>query len=74
MEKTTNKSGRGGKREGAGRKKMDDPRRNMLPFGVTRKTLERTKRLRELTKHDEIKFVDMFEEWVAQLAQDYGIE
>ena len=78
--KTTKKKkdNRGGKREGAGRKKgfklKDNPRVKMLPFRVTEDTYRRTKELREQTKQDEMTFVDMLESWVADMAQEYGIE
>ena len=78
------KSGRGGRREGAGRKKgvkigsigqrKPNPKNSMLPFRVSEKTAGRVKQLRELTKEDTMPFVDMFEKWVEEMAQDYGIE
>lgn len=72
------KDNRGGKREGAGRPKgtgtKDNPKVKMLPFRVSEKTSERIKQLRELTKEDEMPFVDMLEKWVEEYAQSYGIE
>lgn len=72
--------GRGGKREGAGRKPgatgpyKENPKTKMLPFRVSEKTAERIKTLRELTKQDTKPFVDMLEDWVEQLSKDYGLE
>lgn len=68
------KGGWGGKREGAGRKKVENPHNRMLTFGVTEDTKRRANALREITKNDTMPFVAMFESWVAELAQDYGIE
>ena len=75
------KETRGGKREGAGRKPgvkvgpyKENPRNTMLPFRVSAITAQRIKRLRELTKGDATPFVDMLEDWVRELAGDYGIE
>lgn len=75
------KGTRGGKREGAGRKAgvkvgpyKDNPKNTMLPFRVSEITAIRIKALREATKGDTIPFVDMLEEWVKELAEDYGIE
>lgn len=72
---------RGGKREGAGRKKgvavgpyKENPKNTMLPFRVSEVTARRIKQLREMTKEDATPFVDMLEEWVKGLAEDYGIE
>ena len=76
--------GRGGKRKGAGRKKgvavgpygprTENPKTKMLPFRVSEITSERIKQLRELTKYDTMPFVDMLEDWVRELAEDYGIQ
>lgn len=73
--------GRGGKREGAGRKPgvkvgpyKENPKNAMLPFRVSEATARRTKELRALTKEDAMPFVDMLEKWVEELARDYGIE
>ena len=75
MEKETKKkSGRGGKRAGAGRKKTANPRNTMLPFRVTEATMRRINSLRELTKQDTMPFVAMFEAWVEDMAKDYGVE
>lgn len=72
---------RGGKRQGAGRKAgvkvgpyKENPKNTMLPFRVSEVTAHRIKALRELTKDDTMPFVDMLEEWVRELAEDYGIE
>ena len=46
----------------------------MLPFRVSEVTARRIKQLREMTKEDATPFVDMLEEWVKGLAEDYGIE
>lgn len=80
-EETKKKSTRGGARPGAGRKKgvkigpiKENPRNTMLPFRVSELTAWRIKELRDLTKHDEKTFVDLLEEWVGQMAYDYGIE
>lgn len=68
----------GGRREGAGRKAgvkiVENPRNTMLPFRVSELTAQRVKALRELTKQDEMPFVTMLENWVADLAKEYGIE
>lgn len=78
MEEKAKKSGRGGRREGAGRKKgfrlKENPRNTMLPFRVTEKTARRIKELREMTGEDTMPFVEMLEAWVAEMAQDYGID
>lgn len=67
--------GRGGARPGAGRPRTkDNPKVAMLPFRVSEITASRIKQLRELTKDDATPFVDMLEEWVKDLARDYGIE
>ena len=68
----------GGKREGVGRKLgvqiKENPRNTMLPFRVSELTARRIKELRELTKHDDKTFVDMLEDWIAEQAENYGIE
>lgn len=68
----------GGRREGAGRKKgfklVENPKNTMLPFRVSEATARRIKQLRELTKQDDMPFVDTFEKWVEEYAQSYGIE
>lgn len=78
MKESEKTKGRGGRREGAGRKKgfrlKENPRNTMLPFRVTEKTARRIKELRELTRDDTMPFVEMLEAWVAEMAQDYGIE
>lgn len=67
---------RGGKREGAGRKpKYDgDAMSAHITFRVKEATYHRVRQLRELTKDDEMPFNRMFEKWVEEYAQDYGIE
>lgn len=79
--KKTTTTTRGGKRQGAGRKAgvkvgpyKENPKNTMLPFRVSEITARRIKELRELTKDDSEPFVDMLEDWVRELAQDYGIE
>ena len=84
MEEEKKKGGWGGKRAGAGRKKgkkigtigryKENPKSEHITFRVTEHTLRRVKELRELTKRDTFPFNNMFEAWVAQLAQDYGLE
>ena len=77
MKTTTKKKadGRGGYRPGAGRKPWkENPKNTMLPFRVSEVTARRIKALREMTKEDTMPFVDMLEDWVAEMAQDYGIE
>jgi len=81
MEEEKKKGGWGGKRAGAGRKKgklighvKENPKCALAAFRVSEKTLNRIKQLRDLTKHDTAPFNNMFEEWVAQLASDYGLE
>jgi len=78
---TAKTTARGGKRQGAGRKAgvkvgpyKENPKNTMLPFRVSEITARRIKELRELTKDDSEPFVDMLEDWVRELAQDYGIE
>jgi hypothetical protein len=67
--------GRGGRREGAGRPKTkENPKDTMLTFRVSAVTARRIKALRELTKDDEVPFVDVLEQWVKDYATDYGIE
>lgn len=77
-EKPKEHEGWGGKRPGAGRKKgfklVANPKNTMLPFRVSEITAIRIKQLREATKQDEMPFVDMFEKWVEEYAQSYGIE
>lgn len=72
------KERRGGAREGAGRKRgvqiKEHPRNKHFSFGVSEITVQRSNKLRELTKQDEMPFVDMLEKWVEELAQEYGIE
>lgn len=71
---------RGGKRDGAGRKAgfsvayPDEQLTAQATFRVRAITHERIKQLRELTKEDEMPFNRMFEAWVEEYAQSYGIE
>lgn len=71
---------RGGKREGAGRKagySIAYPDEQLTAQVVIRTraiTHERIKQLREVTKQDELPFNRMFEKWVEEYAQSYGIE
>ena len=81
MEEKKKLENRGGKREGAGRKKgvkigqiKQNPKNTMLTFRVSEATSMRIKQLREITKHDAMPFTDMLESWVKDLAEDYGIE
>ena len=84
MEETTKKrrgrppkkvENRGGRREGAGRKPFkENPKCENATFRVSAKTLDQIRKLRELTKEDEINFNEMFVRWVDEYAQDYGIE
>lgn len=80
-EEKPKKPTRGGKRVGAGRKPgvkvgayKENPKNTMLPFRVSEKTARRIKQLRELTKEDTMPFVDMLENWVEDMAKDYGVE
>jgi len=68
--------GWGGKREGAGNKAKgaDAPLTAQEVFRVTADTHRRVKALREMTAQDDKPFNRMFELWVAELAQEYGIE
>ena len=74
------KDNRGGKREGAGRKGgysvvyPDEQLTAQATFRVRAITHQRIKQLRELTKEDEMPFNRMFEAWVEEYAQSYGIE
>lgn len=75
------KETRGGKREGAGRKKGvgitysgGEMLSAHLSIRVREITNTRVKQLRELTKQDDMPFNRMFESWVADLAQEYGLE
>lgn len=69
---------RGGKREGAGRKKgfklVENPRNKGVTFMVSEKMLNQIRQLREITKEEEPNFNAMFVNWVEKTAQDYGIE
>lgn len=69
------KNGWGGPRPGSGRKARGEyPKNKMLTFRVSEVTARRIKALRELTKDDAMPFVDMLEAWVADMANDYGLE
>lgn len=83
MENEIKKDGRGGRREGAGRKQgvkvgaykgRSETLSKQEVFCVTEKTHDRVKQLRELTKQDTMPFNRMFEAWVAEMAKDYGID
>lgn len=71
---------RGGRREGAGRKGgysvayPDEQLTAQVTIRVRAITHERIKKLRELTKGDTMPFNRMFESWVEEYAQTYGIE
>ena len=74
---------RGGKREGAGRKKGVGvgPYKGGTAllsandtFRVSEDTHRRIKLLREMTKDDSMPFNRMFEKWVEEYAKDYGID
>lgn len=68
------KERRGGAREGAGRPRKDNPRTQHITIIGTPLTLARIKQLREFMKNDEPTFNTAFENWVEELAKDYGIE
>ena len=71
---------RGGKREGAGRKKgtlttyPNEPLDGQVVMRIRSITQERIRQLREATKGDTMPFNRMFEQWVEDYAKDYGIE
>lgn len=71
---------RGGRREGAGRKKgtmlvyQDEPLTGSVTMRIREVTQRRIKELREATKSDEMPFNRMFESWVEDMAKEYGIE
>ena len=78
--KPKKKDGRGGKREGAGRKAgvsvvyegvMLDEQVTMRVRSITKK---RVVQLREITRDDETPFNRAFENWVEDYAKTYGIE
>lgn len=46
----------------------------MLTFRVSEATARRIKELREVTRDDEMPFVETLEQWVKDYASDYGIE
>lgn len=65
----------GGRRAGAGRKPLgEDATKVHISFRVRPTTLRRVRALREATKQDDMPFNRMFEKWVEDLAQKYGIE
>jgi len=65
----------GGKREGAGRKPMgEEAHTSPVFFSVRPGILRKVQGLREATKQDDMPFNRMFEKWVEDLAQEYGIE
>jgi len=72
------KGGWGGRRDGAGRpigsSTKENPRNTMLTFRVSEATARRIKELREVTRDDEMPFVETLEQWVKDYASDYGIE
>lgn len=74
------KENRGGARVGAGRKGgysiayPDEQLKGQVVIRIRTITQERIKQLRELTKQDTMPFNRMFEEWVEEVARDYGIE
>lgn len=68
------KGGWGGRRDGAGRKPVDEPRNVCATFSVSARTMGLIRQLRELTRDDEVDFNLMFVLWVDDLAGDYGIE
>lgn len=74
------KENRGGKREGAGRKGgytlvyPDEQLTAQVTIRVRAITHERIRQLREMTKEDTLPFNRMFEKWVEEYAESYGIE
>ena len=52
----------------------ENPRNTMLTFRVSEATARRIKELREVTRDDEMPFVETLEQWVKDYASDYGIE
>lgn len=76
MRKKKEKDPRGGAREGAGRKRLDPTgvRLDHATFSISAETARRIKALREATKNDDLPFNRMFEKWVEELAEAYGIE
>ena len=66
----------GGKREGAGRKApgAKGPLTHTTAIRVTEESDRRIRALREATKNDDLPFNRMFEKWVKELAEAYGIE
>ena len=76
MRKKKEKDPRGGAREGAGRKPMETEKKlsKHISFRASVATDRRIRALREATKNDDLPFNRMFEEWVKELAEAYGIE
>ncbi len=79
--KPKKKDGRGGKREGAGRKsgvgvtyESKEPLDEQVTMRVRAITKSRVVKLREATRDDDVPFNRMFEDWVADYAKQYGIE
>lgn len=74
------KDGRGGKREGAGRKKgvsvayEGDMLSSQITLRVRDITKERVVQLRELTKYDDMSFNRLLEAWVEEMAKKYGLD
>ena len=65
----------GGPRPGSGRKSLgDNAIKAPLSFRVKPATLRRVRALREATRQDDMPFNRMFEQWVEDMAKDYGIE
>lgn len=75
-EKPKEHEGWGGKREGAGRKAKGAtaPLVGHVTFRTTDATVRRVQSLREATRQEEMPFNRMFEAWVEEYAQSYGIE
>ena len=70
------KETRGGARPGAGRKPMETEKKLSvhISFRASLATDRRIRALREATKNDDLPFNRMFEKWVEELAEAYGIE
>ncbi len=76
MRKKKEKDPRGGAREGAGRKPKwaEGPLNSQVVMRISEATNKRIHALREATKNDDLPFNRMFEKWVEELAEAYGIE
>ena len=46
----------------------------LISFRLTPPTVRRIRKLQQATSQDDIPFNQMFEAWVEDLAQEYGIE